>query len=155
MTIVIERMDPGSEPARKLVGKLDGYLLDLYPPESNHLDCERELAQSHVHFLVAFEDDRAIGCGAIKLLEGYAEIKRIYLEPGLRGKGTGSRILSQLESIARGAGIGIVRLETGARQPEALHLFRNNGYARTGRYGEYPDDPLSVFMLKTLHDETR
>ena len=101
-----------------------------------------------------FEHGRPVGCGAIKLLEDYAEIKRIFIDPDHRGHGTGRRILSELERIAHGAAVDIIRLETGVRQPEALELFENNGYRRTGRYGDYPDDPLSVFMEKALRGDT-
>jgi len=41
-------------------------------------------------------------------------------------------------------------LETGISQPEALGLYERSGYVRRGPYGDYPDDPLSVFMHKRL-----
>jgi putative acetyltransferase len=41
-------------------------------------------------------------------------------------------------------------LETGPDQPEALGLYERYGFARRGPYGDYPDDPLSVFMEKRL-----
>jgi len=154
MTIAIEPLDPGSDHARAMIEALNAYLLGRYPPESNHLDSIDELSRKHVHFLGAFEDGRPVGCGAIKLLEDYAEIKRIFIDPDHRGQGTGRRILSELERIARGATVDIIRLETGVRQPEALKLFENHGYRRTGRYGDYPDDPLSVFMEKALRGDT-
>ena len=40
--------------------------------------------------------------------------------------------LLDLEDIARLAGYNTLRLETGIYQPEALRMFENNGYARTG-----------------------
>lgn len=150
MTVVLQRLEPGSEQGRALIEELDSYLLNLYPPESNYLDSAAELAKPHVRFVGAFENGSAIGCGAVKLMDGYAEIKRIYINPKQRGKGLGKRILSELECIAGRAGRRIVRLETGTRQPEALVLFERNGYIRTGPYADYRDDPLSVFMEKTL-----
>ena len=150
MSIRVQRLDPASRQASQLVGKLDAYLLDLYPVESNHLDSIDELSKAHVHFLGAFENGQPAGCGAIKLLEDYAEIKRIYVVPTHRGKGVARRILLELESIAYDAAIRRLLLETGVRQPEALLLFEKHGYCRTERYGDYPDDPLSVFMEKTL-----
>jgi putative acetyltransferase len=150
MTITIDSLDPASDQAETLIEELNTYLLDLYPPESNHIDSVEELSRTHVHFLGAFEDGRPVGCGAIKLFRSYAEIKRIYINPDHRGKGTGRLILSALENIAHHAEIDTVRLESGVRQPEALLLFENNGYRRTSRYGDYFDDPLSVFMEKVL-----
>jgi putative acetyltransferase len=41
-------------------------------------------------------------------------------------------------------------LETGPYQHQALGLYERLGYARRGPYGDYRDDPLSVFMEKRL-----
>ena len=151
MSVTVKALDPGSALAAALIAKLDAYLLDLYPVESNYLDSREQLGRPHVHFLGAFENGCPLGCGAVKLMDdGYAEIKRIFVDPACRGKGLARRILLALEDIARCAGYDILRLETGAYQPEALRMFENSGYARTGRYGSYPDDPLSVFMKKDL-----
>ena len=153
MNVLIEPLDPDSVPAAALIAKLDAYLLDLYPAESNHIDSPEELGRSHVHFLGALENGCLLGCGAVKLMDdGYAEVKRIFVDPAFRGKGLAQRILLALEDIARLAGYNTLRLETGIYQPEALRMFENNGYARTGRYGNYPDDPMSVFMMKDLSD---
>ena len=153
MNILIEPLDPDSAPAAALIANLDAYLLDLYPVESNHIDSPEELSRPHVHFLGAYESECLLGCGAVKLIDdGYAEVKRIFVDPASRGKGLAQRILLALEDIARLAGYNRLRLETGIYQPEALCMFENNGYARTGRYGNYPDDPMSVFMMKDLSD---
>jgi putative acetyltransferase len=42
-------------------------------------------------------------------------------------------------------------LETGPTLTEALGLYERMGYRRCGPFGEYPDDPFSVFM----HKDTR
>ena len=150
LSISLEKLAPTSAIARGLIDELDRYLLSLYPPESNHLDSIDELSQPHVHFLVAFDGGQPFGCGAVKLLDDYAEIKRIFVSPGKRGKGAAQLILSELENIARSASVDTVRLETGTQQPEALRMFERSGYVRTGPFGSYPDDPLSVFMRKSL-----
>jgi putative acetyltransferase len=41
-------------------------------------------------------------------------------------------------------------LETGISQPEALALYARCGYARRGPFGDYWNDPLSVFMSKQI-----
>ena len=150
MSLSVRTLDPSSATALALIDELDRYLLTLYPPESNHLDSAAELSRPHVHFVGAFEDGQPIGCGAVKLLDGYSEIKRIYVRPKGRGRGVAAAILDELEGIALRASVATVRLETGTLQPEALRLFEQKGYARIGRFGGYPNDPLSVFMQKTL-----
>ncbi len=62
----------------------------------------------------------------------------------------GARILAELEKAALGAGYSLLRLETGVHQTEALMMFEKQGYTRVPRFGDYPDDPLSVFMEKSI-----
>ena len=151
MQIEIRPVDADSEAAKRLIADLDEYLLGLYPPESNHLDSVAELSRAHVRFFGAFCDRQLLGCGAVKLMRsGYAEIKRIYVDDAARGLGLARELLRALENCARTEGYDIVRLETGVRQPEALKLFECNGYTRTGPFGSYPDDPLSIFMRKQI-----
>jgi putative acetyltransferase len=80
----------------------------------------------------------------------YAEIKRMYVMPEFRGLQLGRRLLEELEVWARDAGLKLARLETGIAQPEALGLYERAGYQRRGPFGSYPEDPLCVFMEKSL-----
>jgi putative acetyltransferase len=134
-----------------LIAALDAYQDSLYPPESRHaLDLE-SLKQANVLFLVARDDEgRAVGCGAVVLHAAYGEIKRMYVTPRCRGQGVARGLLEALESASAMAGCRLLKLETGPFQPEALGLYASLGYERRGPYGNYTDDPLSVFMHKTL-----
>jgi putative acetyltransferase len=96
-------------------------------------------------------DGEAAGCGAFVDRGGeYAEVKRMFVLPSYRGLGVGRRLLGELEALARAAGLALARLEAGVSQPEALGLYESAGYRRRGPFGDYPDDPLSVFMEKRL-----
>ncbi len=149
--IEIRRMNPSSEGATELIAELDAYQSSLYPAESNHFDSVDELSKSNVQFLGAFEYDVPLGCGAVKFLEdGYAEIKRMFVRPQARGKQIGRRILAELEAVAGEAGISLIRLETGIHQPEAIALYQKSGYEYVEPFGDYREDPLSVFMEKNL-----
>lgn len=90
-------------------------------------------------FLVARDADGvAVGCGALRPLEaGAVELKRMYVRPEDRGRGLGWVILIALESEAERLGFGIVRLETGDFQPEAMSLYRAAGYREIPCYGPY------------------
>ena len=137
--------------ARRLVGELDRLQTALYPAESNHLDPVETLERDNVTFLAAFVAGEAVGCGAVKRMPGgYGEIKRMYVEPDARGRGAGRALVRALESDLLAHGIDVARLETGARQPEALALYEQCGYVRRPPFGDYPDDPLSVFFEKRL-----
>ena len=136
-----------------LIDALDAYQGALYPAESNyHLSVEA-LKQPNVLFAVArdTEAQRAvIGCGAVVLLDGYGELKRMFVPPAQRGRGIAKAIITFLEAHAGQRNYALLRLETGIHQPEAHGLYARAGYSKRGPYGDYPDDPLSVFMEKRI-----
>jgi putative acetyltransferase len=143
--------DPASADARLLIAELDAYLAARYPDESNHLLSVDALRRPNVTFVLARTADVVVGCGAFVNHDGaYAEVKRMFVRPGFRGQRLGALILGDLERRARAAGLTIARLETGVAQPEALALYEAAGYVRRGPFGDYPADPLSVFMEKSL-----
>ncbi len=134
-----------------LIAELDAYQDALYPPESRHALDLSSLEQANVLFFVARDGERrAVGCGAVVLNAAYGEIKRMYVAPACRGQGIARGLLKALESASAAAGCRALRLESGPFQPEALGLYASLGYERRGPYGDYADDPLSVFMQKAL-----
>ncbi len=149
--IVIRADDPASPAARDLIGRLDRLLSSLYPAESNHLPPVESLRQPNVTFLAASVDGEVVGCGAFVNRSGeYAEIKRMFVLPEFHGLKIGRRILEELENHARASGLALARLEAGVHQPEALELYEKAGYRRRGPFGDYSEDPLSIFMEKKL-----
>lgn len=134
-----------------LIAELDAYQDGLYPPESRHALDLRALMQPHVIFAVARAGDgQAVGCGAVVLGPAYGELKRMYVRAGARGRGVAARLLAELEAAAQARGCWRLKLETGPYQPEALGFYARSGYERRGPFGSYVDDPLSVFMQKSL-----
>lgn len=101
--------------------------------------------------LVAYENERPTGCGAIKeFAPGAMEVKRMYTLPESRGKGIASRILSELENWAAELSCEKCVLETGKRQPEAISLYRKSGYSTIPNYGQYAGVENSVCFEKLL-----
>jgi putative acetyltransferase len=149
--VLIQIGDPDSPAARELIERLDILMSSLYPAESNHLLSVEALRQPNVTFLTAGVDGEVAGCGAVVNQGGeYAEIKRMFVLPEFRGLKLGRRILEELENRARVSGLALARLETGIHQPEALLLYERAGYQRRGPFGDYSEDPLSIFMEKKL-----
>jgi len=133
-----------------LIDLLDAYQLSLYPPESVYALDMNSLLQPNVLFAVARNlDGAAVGCGAIVVTPEYGEVKRMFVHPSARGQGVAQRLLGMLETEALARGCRQFMLETGPSQPEAIGLYRRLGYSVRGPYGDYRDDPLSVFMEKT------
>lgn len=153
VSVKIRSADPDEPGVRVLIDALDAYQRSLYPAESNHLDSVSELGKSNVVFLCACIGEKIVGCGAAKVRETperYGEIKRLYVEPAHRGRGLSTRLLTELEERLRGRDVHIARLETGIHQPEAMGLYQRMGYCERTPFGEYTNDPLSVFMEKQL-----
>ena len=152
MTPMHITLEPANQPdVIALINALDAFQKPLYPAECHYgIDIDA-LSQPNVLFAVArLPGSRAaVGCGALVLNEDYAELKRMFTDPVHRGRGIASSLLGLLESEARARGWTRFALETGTLQPEAHALYERHGYQRCGPFGDYPDDPHSVFMCKT------
>lgn len=109
------------------------------------------LARPQVRFLVAREDGRAVGCAALLLgPDGTAELKRMIVHQGARGKGIGRTLLTAIERAACLEGVTLLMLETGPLNAAALALYKRHGYTERGPFGIYEAGPWSVFMEKPL-----
>ncbi|KAG8148521.1 GNAT family N-acetyltransferase [Burkholderia catarinensis] len=149
MSIAVE--SPDQPDVIALIAELDAYQDTLYPPESRHILDLAALKQSNVLFAVARDvAGSAIGCGAIVIPPAFGELKRMYVSPRGRGQGVAKKLMALLESKAKCLGCKVLRLETGPYQHEALALYASAGYERCGPFGDYTNDPLSVFKQKRI-----
>ena len=153
-TITIARAALTADQSRALIEALNAELGALYsePGATHfHLDPE-EVADGRGAFLVAYGEGGAVGCGALRLLDAEtAELKRMYVSPGLRGRGLGRRLVAALEAEARALGVRRLVLETGVRQAAALALYRATGFHPIPLFGEYCLSPeTSVCLGKDL-----
>jgi putative acetyltransferase len=156
--IVIRPERPDQPEVVQLLESLDRYLAALYPPEANFILSVQELLAPEVSFYVARAGTRVVGTGACRRMPAepatdglpYGEIKRMYVDPALRGQRLGVRLLAALEDQLRSDGYRLVVLETGAAQAEAVRLYRRAGYAPRPAFGGYPANAFSVFYGKAL-----
>ena len=103
------------------------------------------------YVIVAIENEQAIGCGAIKEYSPEAmEVKRMYVLPYRRGQGIASIILKELELWAVELSYKKCLLETGKKQPEAIALYKKNGYQIIPNFGQYQQVENSICLQKTL-----
>jgi len=103
------------------------------------------------HVILAYDDEKPVGCGAIKqYAAGTMEIKRMYVLPEGRNRGTATRILSELERWASELSFTKCILETGKKQPEAIRVYTKNGYRLIPNYGQYAGVENSLCFEKEL-----
>lgn len=104
------------------------------------------------YVVLAYEDDRPVGCGAIKeYAPDTMEIKRMYTSPECRGKGIASKVLHELEQWTSELSYAKCILETGKKQPEAIGLYKKNGYQIIPNYGQYAEVENSLCFEKHLN----
>jgi ribosomal protein S18 acetylase RimI-like enzyme len=101
--------------------------------------------------VVAWADERAVGCGAVRLIDNEtAELKRMYIDPKYRRQGLAGSMLRFLENRARSLGATRVVLETVISPTAAVALYRAAGYEEIPQFGLYVGSEISFCMGKGL-----
>jgi DNA-binding MarR family transcriptional regulator/GNAT superfamily N-acetyltransferase len=133
----VEIEDPDTPAARYCLRE---YALELdrrfdtgFDPAASVLPDPSVLRPPHGLLLLARRHGEPVGCGALVLHEGYAEVKRMWVSPDARGLGLGRRLLDELESRA---GTPLVRLDTNGALTEAIAMYRAAGYDEIPRYND-------------------
>jgi putative acetyltransferase len=137
VSITIERAVKVSPEVHDLIAELNDVLGAAYEAHQRHGLSIDQLFEPHVRFFIAPLDGLAVGCGGVALFDNYAEVKRMYTRPMARGRGVAKAVLRRIEDEARGAGMSVLRLETGTRQQEAIGLYQRMGFRRRGPFGAY------------------
>jgi GNAT superfamily N-acetyltransferase len=151
MTTRIVEVPPDSADAVLLIRELDDHLLaHPYPPQSRHAYSVDKLLRERVVFFVTYYDGQLAGCGGIKMFVDYGEVKRMFVRPIFRGKGLGKAMLNHLAEYVRIRQVLVLRLETGIYEVEAIGLYESIGFRRISPFGEYKEDPLSIYLEKSL-----
>jgi len=141
ITITIEQPDsPAALACLKAYGAgLAEVFEGGYDPSDDGPPDHDDYRQPHGAFLIAWSDGQPVGCGAWKRLDATtAEIKRLWTAEGVRGLGLGRRLLCNLESLARDAGMTHVQLDTNRALGAAQALYRSEGYKEIPRYNDSP-----------------
>ena len=130
---------------------------ELSPRESVHaLDIER-LRRPEITFWSAWEGALLLGCGALKELDRkHGEVKSMRTPAALRRKGAGRAILAHIVEVARSRSYERLSLETGSMEAfkPAQALYESFGFSFCGPFGDYADDPNSVFMTMRLQGKS-
>ncbi|MDE0777107.1 GNAT family N-acetyltransferase [Nocardioides sp.] len=155
------RVGYGDPDAMRLVADVQAEYVERYgSPDDSPLDPSM-FDPPGGSFFVGHLDGVAVTTGAWRRSdvpalgsERTAEIKRMYVAPGARGRGLARLVLRHLEDSAAAAGYEALVLETGLRQPEAIALYVSSGYVAVPGFGHYRDSPLSRCFARRIDGAT-
>ncbi|WP_028080279.1 GNAT family N-acetyltransferase [Solimonas soli] len=106
-----------------------------------------------VRFWALWDGEALLGVGALKDLgAGHGEVKSMHVALAARRRGAGSAVLRHIVAAARADGWTRLSLETGSWPyfEPARALYRRHGFVECAPFGDYRDDPNSVFMTLSL-----
>ena len=151
MPVVLAAERPDAPDARALIDELEAHLASFYPRESRHGYSVDKLLARGVAFFVLRAEEVPAACGGIELFGAeYGELKRMYVRPQFRGRGFAKQMLDRLSGHARDHRVNLLRLETGIHQMEAIGLYERAGFVRVPPFGDYREDPLSLFYERRI-----
>ena len=123
------------------------------PPESVHALDLSGLRKPDITFWTLWLGSELAGCGALKELSpDHGEIKSMRPAHRHKRKAVAANMVRHILGEAARRGYRRLSLETGS-QPHfapARALYASFGFQRCGPFGDYVDDPNSVFMTRVM-----
>jgi len=112
-------------------------------------DIQKTYFENNGTFLVMVHEDRIIGTGAIKRMDGeICELKRLWFLKEFRGKGLGYQMTQELLAFARSVGYQRVRLETDPEaQSRALNFYKRLGFYEIPQYSQHQGETALELVL--------
>jgi len=151
--MLIKLDDLSGEEIRALLEEHLRSMHEISPPESVHALDLAALRRPEITFWTVWRDSELLGCGALKELDAtHGEIKSMRTVTAHRRSGVGRAILEHIVAEARSRRYTRLSLETGS-QPEfapARRLYGSSGFTYCSPFGDYRDDPNSVFMTRVV-----
>jgi putative acetyltransferase len=145
--------DLGGPEVRALLEDHLRNMYELSPSESVHALDLVELRKPEITFWTAWSQSELLGCGALKALDpGHGEIKSMRTADTRRRQGVARAMLTHIVSEARSRSYARLSLETGSMESfaPARQLYEAFGFTYCAPFGDYTEDPNSVFMTRTL-----
>ena len=122
-------------------------------PESCHALDLPGLRRPDITFWTVWDGDQLAGCGALKeLTPQHGEIKSMRTATSHLRKGVASQLMRHMIEEAKRRNYRRLSLETGpmAYFDPARALYASFGFVPCPPFGNYVEDPNSVFMAKDL-----
>ncbi len=137
----------------KLLLKHFNELRNVSPAGSTHVLDIEGLKVKSIKFWSLWENNKLMGCGALKFLEiDHGEFKSIRVADEFRKKGYGIKIINHLIFEAKKLGIKKLSIETGTGDffLPARKLFKVCGFEKCDPFSHYKEDPNSCYMSLKL-----
>ena len=128
-------------------------LRSVSPVGSTHVLDIDGLKDPSIKFWSLWENNKLVGCGALKFLEkNHGEFKSIRVADEFKKKGIGERIINHLIEEAKKLKISKLSIETGAGDffLPARNLFSKFGFKSCPPFAHYKDDPNSCYYTLDL-----
>jgi len=124
-----------------------------YPEESNHHLTAEKHTSEEVQLFAAWSGESCLGMVGLKKLNNYSgELKSMHVLEGGRGLGVGTKLVEHVISNAKRDGLKTLFLETGSRNASeaARKLYEKLDFSYCAPFGDYLEDPESVFMVRSI-----
>ena len=128
-------------------------LRSVSPPGSTHVLDVEGLKDPSIKFWSLWENEKLIGCGALKFLDSqHGEFKSIRVADEFRKKGFGEKIIFHLIEEAKKLKIKKISIETGSGNffKSARELFKKFGFEPCEPFAHYTEDPNSCYYTKNI-----
>ncbi len=128
-------------------------LRSVSPAGSTHVLNIEGLKDQSIKFWSLWENDKLVGCGALKFLEKHhGEFKSIRVVDKFRKSGIGEKIINHLVEEAKKLEITKLSIETGSGDffLPARKLFTKFGFKKCSPFAHYKEDPNSCYYYLDL-----
>ena len=108
-----------------------------------------------IKFWSLWDDEKLIGCGALKFLDKeHGEFKSIRIHDNFRKQGQGINVINHLINEARKLKIKRLSIETGTGKffSPARKLFDISGFKACPPFSHYKEDANSIYLTKLLNN---
>ena len=126
------------------------------PEGSAHVLDIPGLKVTSIKFWSLWENDKLIGCGALKLLDkDHGEFKSIRVHNDYRNKGNGIKVIKHLIEEAKKLNIKQISIETGAGKffEPARRLFQKCNFKPCEPFAHYKKDINSLYLTKLIDND--
>ena len=126
------------------------------PEGSAHVLDIPGLKDPSIKFWSLWENEKLVGCGALKLLEeDHGEFKSIRVHDNFRNQNNGIKIINHLILEAKKLDIKKISIETGAGKffKPARKLFKKCNFTSCKPFAHYKIDKNSIYLSKLINND--